>query len=272
MAHANQTNAKIQLLQMELDSINRQGVGFAAKRTSLENEIYQRTLSNSSQYKETYLDQFKTLTQVWKSFFAGQKKYTELNRLEESIVQGNQMMKLAQKEYRKAAGFSNKERSIESNLKAQQLQQEALQLLAFLTPEEPAPRVEIPVAEAPAVLVREKPVIEPEPPVPTNLHHLAEAEVIEKPTEQLSLSTYYTIQICAARQPEAEPNLKAKYSGALPWITNESEGWFRYSVGKFSNLAEAKKAMQTEAIGTFVTAYRNNSRISVAEAQKLLGQ
>ncbi len=83
---------------------------------------------------------------------------------------------------------------------------------------------------------------------------------------------YFTIQIAAERQAVAEEKLKTLYEGNVELIEHASDGWFKYSVGKYPSYEEAQSALSNNNITGFIVAYQGEKRISTRTAKELLQQ
>ncbi len=81
---------------------------------------------------------------------------------------------------------------------------------------------------------------------------------------------FFTIQFIADKKPVSEDVLRSKYSGDQEIVKMESDGWYRYSAGKFTDLQKAKEVMKSENIKGFIVAYKNDKRITISEAIGLL--
>ena len=81
---------------------------------------------------------------------------------------------------------------------------------------------------------------------------------------------FLSIQFLADKQKASETQLKQAYSGNLEIIEKTGNGWYRYSLGKFTDVAKAQKTMQDEKIKGFIVAYNKDERISVKEALELI--
>ena len=74
----------------------------------------------------------------------------------------------------------------------------------------------------------------------------------------------------ADKQPVPKEKITSMYNGPLEVIKHEADGWFRYSVGKFTDINEAKQTLQSSGIKGYVVAYHNNTRISTREAIEIM--
>jgi len=81
---------------------------------------------------------------------------------------------------------------------------------------------------------------------------------------------FFTIQFIADKKPVSEDVLRSKYSGQQEIVKMESDGWYRYSAGRFTDLQKAKEVMKSENIKGFIVAYKNGERITISEAIGLL--
>ncbi len=95
-------------------------------------------------------------------------------------------------------------------------------------------------------------------------------ENISSPEQTEELTTYFTIQFLADKRPVPKEKITSIYNGSLEIIKKEAEGWFRYSIGKYSDINEAKKALQSTGVNGYIVAYHNNKRISTREAIEIL--
>lgn len=98
-----------------------------------------------------------------------------------------------------------------------------------------------------------------------------ETSVEENITAPISDSpVFLSIQFLADKQKASNEKLAQAYQGELEIIEMEGDGWFRYSVGKFTDVETARSKMKSEGIKGFIVAYNENKRISVREAMDLL--
>nr|WP_319398603.1 hypothetical protein [uncultured Carboxylicivirga sp.] len=91
--------------------------------------------------------------------------------------------------------------------------------------------------------------------------------VEEKPVNK---DVFLTIQFLADKVKASDAQLKSAYSGSMKIIEKQGSGWYRYSVGQFTNTTEAKETMQKEGIKGFIVAYNKDVRISVKEALDII--
>lgn len=89
----------------------------------------------------------------------------------------------------------------------------------------------------------------------------------KRETAEKSADLFYSIQFMAVRSAATENEIRDVYGGPLPVIKNRSDGWYRYSAGKFDTLEEA---MKQKGIYGFVVAFRNDERISISQAKQLI--
>nr|WP_321451725.1 hypothetical protein [uncultured Carboxylicivirga sp.] len=94
------------------------------------------------------------------------------------------------------------------------------------------------------------------------------APVIEK--KPVNKDVFLTIQFLADKVKASDAQLKSAYSGSMKIIEKQGSGWYRYSVGQFTNTTEAKETMQKEGIKGFIVAYNKDVRISVKEALDII--
>lgn len=89
-------------------------------------------------------------------------------------------------------------------------------------------------------------------------------------TENESLLLFFSIQILADKKEVPSASLSKVYSGSLPVIHIQSDGWHRYMAGRFKSLEDARKSMTQESIKGFIVAYNGEKRITIQEAVNLL--
>lgn len=127
-----------------------------------------------------------------------------------------------------------------------------------------------PVVVPTPVVVPPVPVVVPPTPVITQPPVPVVTEPIVKVVDKAPSKVYFSIQILADRNKPTSGAVSNVYSGSLPIIHIYSDGWHRYMVGKFNNVAEAKQKMASEGIKGFIVAYNGDNRIPVQEAVELL--
>ncbi len=97
-----------------------------------------------------------------------------------------------------------------------------------------------------------------------------EVEKVNLPETTKNLNTYFSIQFLADKQPVPKEKITSMYNGPLEVIKHEADGWFRYSVGKFTDINEAKQTLQSSGIKGYIVAYHNNKRISTRKAIEIM--
>ncbi len=115
-------------------------------------------------------------------------------------------------------------------------------------------------------------------------------EITEEPQEKIkehemphkriigSARADYRIQIAALRKPVKEGyfnRLEDAFSEHDIVYNKGPDGWYRYTIGSFTALEEAQNLLnQITAMGydAFITAYKGEKRISIDEAQQILGR
>ncbi len=88
-------------------------------------------------------------------------------------------------------------------------------------------------------------------------------------SEDKSGEVFFSIQFLATRKDIPKTEVKRVYDGPLPVIENYSDGWHRFSAGKFDSIYEADAEMKKTGINGFVVAFKGEKRISIAEAKKI---
>jgi hypothetical protein len=98
------------------------------------------------------------------------------------------------------------------------------------------------------------------------------AEPVSSPAKAAKLTgdVFLTVQLMASKTPVPREQLRQKYSGKEEIMEMRAADWYRYVVGKFSSVDEAKSFMAESNLQGIVTAYKNGERISVQEALSLI--
>ncbi len=97
--------------------------------------------------------------------------------------------------------------------------------------------------------------------------------VVEESIEESVVAdpdVFLTIQFLAGKAPASAEKIESMYQGSKEVIEMHINDWYKYSIGKYQSLEEAKSDMQSENIKGFIVAYNKNDRISVKEAVGLL--
>lgn len=88
--------------------------------------------------------------------------------------------------------------------------------------------------------------------------------------EVLPADIFFGIQILSRTSPASPEQLRQIYKGSEESYLIQSNGYYRYHIGKFKTLFEAKVFKQKETVEGFIVAYKNGERIPVQEATDLL--
>lgn len=83
-------------------------------------------------------------------------------------------------------------------------------------------------------------------------------------------NVFISIQLMATKTSASPDEIKQVYAGNREVIEVKSSDYIRYVVGKFYTLDEAKAAMAAEGIKGIVVAFKDNERVSVVEATRLI--
>ncbi len=84
------------------------------------------------------------------------------------------------------------------------------------------------------------------------------------------VTIFFTIQILSKTSPATDEQLNHVYSGSEKPYLMKSDGYYRYVVGRFATLFEAKVFQNQNQVEGFIVAYKNGEKISVQEAADLL--
>jgi len=92
------------------------------------------------------------------------------------------------------------------------------------------------------------------------------------PEHTVNSTVFLSIQFLADKQQASAEKLSQTYNGSIEVIEMVGDGWYRYSIGKFTDVETARNTMKSEGIQGFIVAYNKEQRISVREAMELLKQ
>ena len=92
---------------------------------------------------------------------------------------------------------------------------------------------------------------------------------VSQPAEEAE-EVFFSIQFMATRNNVSESQVSQVYNGSLEVIENRSDGWYRFSAGRFKTVEEASIMMNTENIHGFVVAFHDDERITIREAKALI--
>lgn len=81
---------------------------------------------------------------------------------------------------------------------------------------------------------------------------------------------FFTIQILSRASPATDEQLAQFYSGPGKPYLMKNDGYYRYVVGRFDTLFEAKVFQNQNQVEGFIVAYKNGEKIPVQEAVDLL--
>lgn len=137
-----------------------------------------------------------------------------------------------------------------------------------------------PIKETPTPVVIKTPEPTPAPPAmePIKTTPLPVAKPAVTPavkTKDVS-GIIFRVQIGAGQNSGSEGYLKSKYNITDEVFSEQIDGLYKYTVGSFSTLNEAKdyrdKVRSNGAEGAFIVSYQNGSRIPLQDALKISGQ
>ncbi len=84
------------------------------------------------------------------------------------------------------------------------------------------------------------------------------------------VTIFFTIQILSKTSPATEEQLKKIYPGPEKPFLMKNNGYYRYVVGRFDTLFEAKVFQNQHQVEGFIVAYKDGEKISIQEAVDLL--
>jgi hypothetical protein len=94
-----------------------------------------------------------------------------------------------------------------------------------------------------------------------------QASIAQPPMDVIDAKgVFITIQILSLQSAASPAQIKAAYSGNDKVVEIISGDYYRYTIGRFQSLEQAKQKMAADHIKGIVMAFRGNERISVAEA------
>ena len=93
---------------------------------------------------------------------------------------------------------------------------------------------------------------------------------VQAPMAVKQVKILFSIQILAKTSPATPEQLQSIYNGTEKVFLKLSDDYYRYLVGKFKTLFEAKVFKNKEKIEGFIVAYKNGERITIKEATDLI--
>lgn len=269
IARGNRAYDRVMMLYQDIDSLSRLDEGGVLPiRLSLQEEVYQRTLSAGSLYTTGYGDVFAILSEAYQRY---QKQNHQIaSQVRDAVKSGSVKMRTAHKLYRKARRYRNEERAMEMAMQALTYQKESVnELLSagtlLVQSVEAAEQERLLAQKAMRDSLRavttpqefdnagHRPVITVQPPVEAS-------------------NVYYTVQFKTLTRQASPQNIRMWYAGREAVKVTRFDQYYRYSVGRFSSLAEARSFMEKEQMKGFVVAYQGDQRIAVVQARRMLGR
>lgn len=96
------------------------------------------------------------------------------------------------------------------------------------------------------------------------------ADSVQAPIAVKQVKILFSIQILAKTSPASLDQLYSIYNGEEEVFLRRSGDYYRYMVGKFKTLFEAKIFKNKEKIEGFIVAYKNSERITIKEATEII--
>ena len=87
-----------------------------------------------------------------------------------------------------------------------------------------------------------------------------------------NFNIFYTVQFKTLTSEASVENLKRWYSGKEFVEMNRHDQYYRYSVGRFYSVDDARRFISREKMNGFVVAYRGDERIAVVQARAIVGR
>ena len=106
-------------------------------------------------------------------------------------------------------------------------------------------------------------------PTPTALPVISPIILPESPKFNLT-SVFLTVQLLASKTPISDIQKSQLCSKPNDIMVIKSNDWFRYTIGKFATVDDAKKFMSENNLAGIVVAFNKNERITVQEALSLI--
>ena len=269
IARGNRAYDRVMVLYQDMDSLSRVDAGgVLPKRLSLQNEVYQRTISAGSLFSTGYGDVFAILTEAYQRY---QKQNPQLaSQVRDAVKAGDAKMRTAHKLYRKARRFPNEGRAMDMALQALNYQKESVdQLLSagtlLVQSVEEAEQERLLAQQAMRDSLRAVPT-------PQEFDNAGHRPVVTVPLPVDARNVYYTVQFKTLTRQETQQNLKPWYAGKETVVINRFDQYYRYSVGRFGSLREAYSFIKKEQMTGFVVAYQGDQRIAVVQARRMLGR
>lgn len=83
-------------------------------------------------------------------------------------------------------------------------------------------------------------------------------------------NTFLSVQVIATTRPATSDEIRNVYKGNMKVMEFKSGEYYRYNVGKFRSVEDAKKFISINKIKGFVVAYKDSKRITVHQALSIL--
>lgn len=96
------------------------------------------------------------------------------------------------------------------------------------------------------------------------------ADSVQAPMAVKQVKIFFSIQILAKTSPASLDQIYSIYNGEEEVFLRRSGAYYRYMVGKFKTLFEAKIYKNKEKIEGFIVAYKNGERITIKEATEII--
>jgi hypothetical protein len=253
LAEARKVNDKLSSYE-ESDSIS------SLKILQLKEKIYRQQLKASTYFEDAHQKQYRMLKGCLEKEYPGE--YTQIEEEVKKYFQSASVL-------RKSALSSVPSQSplgLMADASAQE--KEALELMQTIFPEE---------EEDLSLLAENVDSLEL---VPDTMSRVAKNETPLKPdssnvvedkiTEKTGFEVFFSIQFLATRESVTDSQVRTVYNGLLPVVENYSDGWHRFAAGSFKTEKEAEQTMRNEGIYGFIVAFRDDERISLTEARRLM--
>lgn len=101
---------------------------------------------------------------------------------------------------------------------------------------------------------------------------LFEDAVVIATEAKKAVQVYFSVQFLAEKNAVSKDRLMQLYDGPFEVHEHKAEGWYRYSFGEFSSVAEASEMKTRSGVQGYVVAYLNDTRITIKEATEVLKQ
>jgi hypothetical protein len=289
IARGDKEHDVVKQLNGQLDSLSEAGIGGnSAQSYAIRDEVYHRVISAGSLYTSGYDKIFAILSRSY-LHYKDQNPHV-FDEVASAISNGDAAMKDAAALYLKARRTWSDSASLDMAMRALDIQRNAVNalmqkgmLLAFDDGDKPAivPKELATIDKKVSQPSENKLVV-----VEREFDNIGHTEVVGNPVAAAApagnvkveeakpnnFNIFYTVQFKTLTSEASVENLKRWYSGKEFVEMNRHDQYYRYSVGRFYSVDDARRFISREKMNGFVVAYRGDERIAVVQARAIVGR